>query len=125
MAESVEFDAPLLRSNLEKLMKRVAVALLPGLHAEAEALKGIANADVPVQSGELKSSAFTDAQMTARGNPAATVGYTDPHAGAIHEGFHFGKQRKSPHQFWLQQAANRFSPQFAQRMAERVKAAIG
>jgi hypothetical protein len=125
---TVEFDAPLMRANVEKLLARVSAALMPGLHAEAEALRSAADADVPVDQGELRASSFTDAQLTAHGNPAAVVGYDEQHtlhAGAVHEGFHFGTQRKTAHQFWLQTAANRFAPQFAVRMAERVRKVIG
>jgi hypothetical protein len=118
-------DAPALRSNLEKIVSRVNDTLLLGLRVEAEALESRANGTVPVESGELKASSFTDAQVTAAGNPAATMGYDHEHAGAIHEGFHGGKQKKTPDQFWLQTAANRFASEFHARVGDRIRGAIG
>ena len=121
----VEFDAPALHSTLEKIVARANQVLQGGLQVEAAALESLANGDVPVESGELKSSSFTDSGPTSAGNPAATVGYESEIAGAVHEGFHHGKKTKTPHQFWLQTAANRFAPGFSARMADRTRQAVG
>lgn len=126
MAETtVEFDAGLFRSNVEKVFERAKAGLQIGLETEAFKLLGEANAAVPIESGTLESSSFVDTGPTAAGNPAATVGYEAPYAGAVHEGFHHGKQTKTPHQFWLQTAANQFSSGFAERMAEVVRQEVG
>lgn len=115
---TVTFDAPFFRSAVEKVRVQLNEAFRSELRAEANGLQVSANADVPKLSGELAASSFTDVGLTQRGNPAATVGYDAPYAAAVHEGFHGGKQTVTPRQFWLQSAANRFAPGFAQRMAK-------
>jgi len=121
----VQFDAGSFRSNVEQILERIRPALVGALRAEAAKLETEANSYVPVESGELQSSSFVDAGTTERGNPIATMGYEAPYAAAVHEGFHGGKQTKTPHQFWLQTSANRAAPGFVQRMAKVVSGAIG
>lgn len=121
----VQFDAGAFRSTIEKMVERMRPALVGTLRAEAAKLEAEANSYVPVESGELKSSSFVDAGLTEHGNPAATMGYDLPRAAAVHEGFHGGKQTKTPNQFWLQTSANRAAPGFVKRIAEVVSGAIG
>jgi len=123
-AAEVKFDAGAFRSNVEKIFERIKPTLVGALRAEAARLEIIANAEVPVESGELKASSFVSAGLSDHGNPIATMGYEAPYAAAVHEGFHFGKKRKTPNQFWLQTAANQMGPEFSQRMAQVVRGAI-
>lgn len=121
----VQFDAPAMRSALAKIVRRANDAFGRVLPGEAAALISEANAAVPVESGELKASSFTSSGLTAKGNTAATAGYEDEKAPAVHEGFHGGKQIETPNRFWLQTVANRFAPGFARRMASTAKWVFG
>jgi hypothetical protein len=65
-----------------------------------------AQASVPADTGELRSSDFVDGprhNMGAQLSTSWTGGYQHPQAGAIHQGFHWGRQQK-PEPNWLRLA---------------------
>lgn len=125
-AESgVVFDASFMRVALAQISGRAEKAFQLALAEQAAALQGVANAGAPHGEGKLVATSFTDSGSTHAGNPAATVGYDSPIAGAVHEGFHGGKQIKTDRRFWLQSAANGFADRFAARMIEVARGAVG
>jgi hypothetical protein len=54
---------------------------------------------VPVASGSLLASGFVDGPEVGDHRVQSNAGYAHPHAGAIHEGFHWGGQTIEPPHF--------------------------
>lgn len=78
--------------NLAKLQKQATQELEPEQAKAAETLKTLAQQEAPVQTGELRDSAFVDSPYR-RGN-AVTVemGFSAPYAASVHEGTGQGRQ---------------------------------
>lgn len=113
-----------LKRELGRMRRKLTRELTIPLESEAVTLGTAAQSDVPKETGDLASTAFYDVEKTKKGNVAASVGYDHEAAGAIHEGFHYGRKAKTEGRFWLQRAANGFARGFASRMAGKVSAAL-
>jgi hypothetical protein len=113
---------------LERL-RESAPEVLAGLgHALADHASRVMAAsavEVPRDTGALAGSAFVDGPVTnlAKQSVTATGGYADPHAGAIHEGFHHGRKVKSPPHF-LSRPFKAVKSRARKAVAEALKSAI-
>lgn len=86
---------------LRKVRDEVAKDMRGVVVTEAAAILAQSAVLVPRDTGALAASAFVDgAQVNKeKHSVSATCGYEHPQAGAIHEGFHWGKKVKEPPHF--------------------------
>jgi hypothetical protein len=92
---------------------------------ETQKLVAQAAAAAPRASGELASSASASWEMSKTGVEAVAA-FTDEKAAAVHEGVHGGKHVEGTGGFkWFEQVFNAFEVGFIERLANRLRAALG
>lgn len=92
MVDSIVRNSREARVALERVARRLNEVLegLKGTSVEAmqqslNLIEEKSNDIVPVATGELRDSSFTDVDTTAEGDVIGTVGYTAKHAAFVHE----------------------------------------
>lgn len=126
----VKLDTRLL-NQLRRVEEPVLAALEPVVFAQAAS---IINASVPLapvgnvdpEGKKLRDSEFIDGPVrNSRAlSVSATSGYEHPHAGAIHEGFHWGKRTMSPPNF-LRTPARAARSAFTRKVRDSIKSTLG
>jgi hypothetical protein len=99
-------------------------ALSPEVQASADYLQSVAQGTVPRDEGALAASSFTSFANNGEGTITATVGYDDPKAPYVHEGFHFGRKQKKDGAKWLEKAADSVESSFKSAMRKAARAAV-
>lgn len=112
-----------------RAVRRLGDAMLQPLGeacaAEARDVVAESKADVPVDTGALRDSAFTDGPVVnrAKHSVTATGGYAHEFAGPIHEGVH-GSVLVKPAPKFLKKAARISRKRLAQRAAAAAKSTL-
>lgn len=101
------------------------------LMAEAGDILGASSSGLPVESGALAASGFTDGVKIKKNSSAsAVVGYESPHAAFAHEGYfgfpgvpdEFGNTGRGPK--FLERALQGRGPTFARKIGAAMVAAL-
>jgi len=96
------------------LLERITSALMQ----QAEAIKAVSQAIVPVQSGALRDSAYVSQPAVVGDSVQVVIGYSAPYAAQQHElpiDHHQGQYK------FLEQPVNQVSPEIAAAIAELAK----
>ena len=94
--------SPEFYKRLRRVQAQALADLRGAVQTEAAAILAQSQALVPRDTGTLSTSTFLDGPVLSGKRPSviATCGYTDDKASAVHEGFHWSKQRvKEPSNF--------------------------
>lgn len=80
-------DPPSFLASLEQLKRRINDGAADALKEHVDNVLEAANADgvVPVDTGALRASGYTEGPLTGGGKATARIGYDTPYALLVHE----------------------------------------
>jgi hypothetical protein len=122
MAELIQ-GAEELKRALKGIGPNILGEIAPEIRSYAEGLGSASLASVPVDSGNLAASFFTDGAQVHKETVTATTGYASKHAAYEHEGFHFGRKVAAPPK-WLEKTADDFEGAFAEFVGDAIRDAL-
>lgn len=82
-----------------------ALDVVPTVKSHTNSIMATAASRAPVDTGLLVASTEVSTPRTTNTSVAISGGFTHPQAGAIHEGYHWGKQTIKPPPHFLRKAA--------------------